>query len=331
MKILITGATGFIGKNLALYLASQNHIIHALYRSEKKVEDLKHENIKLFKGDILDNKSIDIAMKDCEQVYHIAAFTDVWTKNKSQIYDLNVKATENILKLAQKHNIKKIVFTSTASVFGFSQNNELINETSQRPSKFFIEYERTKNIAEQKIKEYVKSGLNIVIVNPTRVFGPGELSKSNSVTIIMKRFFEQRWRVIPGNGNRIGNYAFIDDVVKGHVLAMKYGKAGENYLLGGDNISFKDFFNTLRPICNNNKTLFSLPTWLMILIANLMLLNAKLLGIKPIFIPSLVEKFFKHDWTTSLEKSKSEINYKPISFNEGAKKTFEWHKSLTEK
>ena len=77
MNILITGATGFIGTNLALKLANQDHTVHALYRSKEKAKRIEHKNIKLFKGDITDVESLKIAMQGCEQVYHIAAFTEV--------------------------------------------------------------------------------------------------------------------------------------------------------------------------------------------------------------------------------------------------------------
>ena len=212
MNILITGATGFIGTNLALKLANQDHTVHALYRSKEKAKRIEHKNIKLFKGDITDVESLKIAMQGCEQVYHIAAFTEVWAKDNQFIYNLNVTATENVLKLALELGIKKLAFTSTAGVFGPSLNGQ-ITENSERSMDYFLEYERTKDIAEEKVKEYVKKGLNAVIVNPTRVYGPGLLSKSNSVTIMIKGFSEGKWRVIPGNGKSICNYVFNNNIL----------------------------------------------------------------------------------------------------------------------
>lgn len=324
MKVFITGATGFIGTRLANVLAEKGHIVHALYRSKEKAKAINHPNIKLFKGDILNTESLKAAIEGCEQVYHIAAFTDVWAKDNQFIYDLNVTATENILQLALEYKVKKLVFTSTAGVFGPSITGK-ITEATQRSMDYFLEYERTKDIAEGKVKEFVKKGLNAMIVNPTRVYGPGLLSKSNSVTIMIKSFSEGKWRVIPGNGKSIGNYVFVDDVVEGQQLAMNKGVSGERYILGGDNISYLDFFNTLRKLTNRRHRLFKLPLFIMLFFSHTLMFLNKLFGIKPMITPALVRKF-NYDWVVSSEKAIEKLGYQPCSFEQGAIKTLEWLK-----
>lgn len=322
MKILITGATGFIGTNLALKLANEGNKVHALFRSAEKAKSLDHENIQLFKGDITDIESLKNAMHGCEQVYHIAAFTEVWAKDNAFIYNLNVTATENVLKTALELGIKKLVFTSTAGVFGPSLNGQ-ITENSQRSMDYFLEYERTKDIAEGKVKEYVKKGFDAVIVNPTRVYGHGILSKSNSVTIMIKSFSEGKWRVIPGNGKSVGNYVFVDDVVNGHLLAMEKGKTGERYILGGDNISYLKFFEILRTLTGKKHLMFKLPLFIMLFVSHSMMFLTKLFGIKPLITPPLVRKF-NYQWNVSSEKAIKELGYQPLEFKEGANKTLEW-------
>lgn len=325
MKILITGATGFIGTRLANALAEKGHTVHALYRSKEKAKAIAHPNIKLFKGDILNTESLKTAIEGCEQVYHIAAFTDVWAKDNQFIYNLNVTATENILKLAFENKIKKLVFTSTAGVFGPSINEEITEET-ERSMDYFLEYERTKDIAEEKVKAFCEKGLNAVIVNPTRVYGPGLLSKSNSVTIMIKSFSEGKWRVIPGNGKSVGNYVFVNDIVEGQQLAMEKGVSGERYILGGDNISYFDFFKTLRELTNRKHRLFKLPLFIMLFFSHTLMLLNKIFGIKPMITPALVRKF-NYDWVVSSEKAIEKLGYQPCSFKQGASKTLEWLKN----
>jgi len=322
MNILITGATGFIGTNLALKLANEDHTVHALYRTKEKAKSIEHENIKLFKGDITDVESLKNAMQNCEQVYHIAAFTEVWAKDNQFIYDLNVTATENVLKLALELDAKKVVFTSTAGVFGPSLNGQ-ITENSERSMDYFLEYERTKDIAEEKVREYVQKGLDVIIVNPTRVYGPGLLSKSNSVTIMIKGFSQGKWRVIPGNGKSIGNYVFVEDVVQGHLFAMEKGKAGERYILGGDNISYLRFFEILRKLTGQKHWMFKLPLFLMLFVSHTMMFLNKVFGIKPLITPPLVRKF-NYQWDVSSEKAVKELGYQPLSFEKGAKRTLKW-------
>lgn len=326
MNVFVTGATGFIGIHLVKELAVSGCIVHALYRSEAKKKHIASvPNIKIFKGDITDPASIENAMKGCEQVYHVAAFADVWTKDSSTIYKLNVEATETIFEIALRLGVNKVVFTSTAGVYGPSNDGE-VTEKTIRSCDFFVEYERSKSIAEEKAREYLAKGLNIVIVNPTRVYGPGLLSKSNSVTLIMKKFNEGKWRIIPGNGKSIGNYVLVSDVVQGHLLAMKKGKTGENYLLGGDNISYKEFFLLLRDITNKTQRLYKLPLFILILSAHLLMFTTWFTGRPPLITPSLVKKYNYH-WKISSKKAQTRLGYNPSSLANGIKTVLQWLKS----
>ena len=322
MRVLITGSTGFIGANLALTLANNGIEVNALYRSEHKAKSLHHENINLCKGDILDSESLNNAVRGCDQVYHIAAFTDVWTKNPDDIYKLNVTGTLNVLNAALENNVKNIVFTSTAGVLGPSTNG-IVNEDILRDTDYFLEYERTKAIAEEKVKLYLEKGLNIRIVNPTRVYGPGLLSKSNSVTIMIDSFNKGKWKIIPGNGKSIGNYVFINDVVNGHIQAMERGKPGERYILGGDNKSYLEFFKTLRDETGKNHMMIKIPLSVMLSISFLAMALNKISGIKPFITPSLVRKF-NYNWEISSNKAIYELGYEITSLREGVVKTVEW-------
>lgn len=324
MKIFLTGSTGFIGSHLSLFLANKGHIVHALYRSLQKTSPLSHKNIILFKGDIMNTESLNMAMKGCTQVYHTAAFTDIWVKNKEHIYNLNVLATKNILDMALNNNIKRVVLTSTAGVIGPSKD-EAVNENTARTVDFFLEYEKTKAIAEKEALKYISHGMEIVIVNPTRVFGPGILNKSNSVTIMIRNYIKGSWRFIPGNGKSIGNYAFIEDVVHGHLLAMENGENGERYILGGSNISYNDFFNKLSEITGKKHGMYKIPLWLMLLISHLAMLFSSF-GIKPFITPALVTKF-NYDWKVSSLKAKEKINYQITPFDQALKKTVKWLKN----
>jgi len=225
MKIFVTGATGFIGSNLAIALAKYGNIVHAIYRSKNKTENILHEDIKWFPGDILDTESLKTAMQGCEQVYHMAAYAAASETTPGDFTKFNVQGTINVIDMAGQMGINNITFTSTAGVLGPSLNGQ-VTEKSVSPLPHFTGYERSKAEAERIIKDRVKKGMRIVIVCPTRVFGPGALNESNSVTKIIKQYINGKWHILPGNGESTGNYVFIDDVVNGHILAMQKGKAG---------------------------------------------------------------------------------------------------------
>src|SRR3982750_4245989 len=111
MKILVTGATGFIGSKLCLKLAERGYKVNGLCRDTNSPMP-KHANIVKYKGDIMNNESLLHAMKDCELLFHTAALAKMWTKNKNDFYDINVSGTKNVIETAQIAGVKKIVHTS---------------------------------------------------------------------------------------------------------------------------------------------------------------------------------------------------------------------------
>ncbi len=317
--VLVTGATGFLGKKLVMCLAEKGQKVHALYRSENKIQGWGHENIHFVKGSLGDTKSINLAMKGCTQVYHLAALASPWSKDPETFYRENVGGTENILDSALKHGVERVVFTSTAGVLGPS-NEKLNTEEKQFRGDHFTHYDSSKELAEIKVKEYIEKGQEAVIVNPSRIYGPGNLSRSNAVTYMINSFVRGRWRIIPGNGSSIGNYVYVDDVVDCHIQAMIKGRSGERYLAGGDNLSFNDFFHTLARVSGKSYRMFHMPIGLMMITARGMEFKANLTGITPPITPDFVRRY-NHNWALSSGKAKQELGYQPISIEEGIKRT----------
>jgi NAD+-dependent farnesol dehydrogenase len=325
VNIFVTGATGYVGKNLSMKLAREGYIVHALYRDIAKTKGLEHDNIKLFHGDILDKKSLFNGMKDCTMVFHTAAFTSVWTRKPSTIETLNVNGTVNILETALELSVEKVVYTSTAGVFGPS-GEIMTDENAPYPPDFFTHYERTKAQIEQTIvPEFIHKGVQVVIVNPTRIYGPGLLNDANSVSKIIKRHLEGKIGLVPSDGKSIGNYVFVDDVVEGQILAMKKGKPGERYILAGENIAFIDLMKLIARESGQKSRFIKIPVFVMLFFSWIFLISAEITGIKPMITPGLVKKFLP-DWRVSSEKANKELEYNPVDLENGIKKTIEWLK-----
>lgn len=322
MNIFVTGATGFIGYHLVKRLTEEGHIVHAIYRTKSKIENMNFENIKWFQANILDIESLEKAMKGCDQAYHVAAYANAWENNPGDFTKYNVQGTVNVLNTAQSIGINNIVVTSTAGVVGPSLNN-MINENSKPSVPYFTRYEQSKAEAERLIDDRTKHGARIIIVNPTRVFGPGILSESNSVTKMIKKYLDGKWHILPGNGESIGNYVYVDDVVNGHILAMQKGKTGERYILGGENISYKQLFNIIDKITGKEYRLICIPLPFMLGFAYSLIFINKLTGIKPIITPAHVRKF-NYNWNISNDKAINEIGYKITPFEEGVRETINW-------
>ncbi len=324
MIVFITGATGYIGQKLALHLADEGHVIHALVRDIKKAESLLlHPNMRLFHGDILNVDSIKAALSGCGQVYHLAALASVWSRDRNSFWRMNVQGLKNVLDCCVSEQIQNVLFTSTAGVVGHSLDGEPVAEqTNLRPA-LQTDYEKTKLQAEMIVNQYCKLGLRIVIVNPSRVYGPGVLTESNGFTRLLKMYLNGNWKVKPGRGDRIGNYVYIDDVVKGIIAAMARAKPGERYLMGGTNISYKNFFKMVDQITGKKRKLLNFPVPMILFISYIQLYLAKLSGRQPLITPPFVRKY-NRDWIVSSAKAQKEFGYTITPLEVGLKKTIDW-------
>ena len=322
MRILVTGATGFIGVNLTLELAKKGFTVNALYRDEGKTKLLQHKNIKLYRGNILDTESLNKAMKSCDFVFHLAAYAKVWSKNPDTFYKVNFTGTENILKSAQKCGVNRVIVTSTAGVFGPS-SGKIVDENTNREASYFNDYEKTKALMEELVKRYVAGGQDIVIVNPTRVFGPGILSDSNGVAKLIILYMTRKFGIMPGSGKSKGNYAYVDDVVNGFILAMEKGIAGERYILGGENISYSELYNILAKVSGKKYKVIKLPLFLMMAISSFMWFLAKAFKIPPLITPSWVKRY-NYNWELTSGKAQRELAYSISPFNDAFKNTLNY-------
>lgn len=323
MKYLVTGATGYIGTQLAKSLVQEGHTVHALYRDESKIGELKDmKGVILKKGDIMDKDSLKNAAKETDAIFHVAAFAKPWDKDPKTFYRLNVQGALNVFEAAAVSGARRIVFTSTAGVISPS-NGSPSHESTPRMRDYFTDYERSKAQAEEKALEWTARGLEIVTVNPTRVYGPGLLSDSNGVTRMVQLYIKGKFRLLPGDGKSIGNYVYIDDVVNGHIKAMKSGRAGERYILGGDNVSFTEFFDIVADLTGKDVSMIKVPIPVMNMAARFMEIRANLTGKPPLLTPPWVKKYL-YNWELSSEKAIREIDYRITPIQDGLSNTVDW-------
>jgi nucleoside-diphosphate-sugar epimerase len=323
MPIFLTGATGFIGNKLAHALAQRGDIVHALCRKTSDISTLNHPNIKIFYGDVTDRRQIEMAMKGCDYGYHLAAYARSYSRDKQDYFRINVDGTKNICEAAIHTGMKKIVITSTIVTFG-PTGKQPVDETIKRDeSKFYTVYEHSKFVAEKAVEEFIKKDLPAVIVNPTRIFGPGLMNESNSVTIMIQMYLKGKMRTILGNGNGIGNYGYVNDVVNGYLLAMEKGKIGEKYILGGENISYNDFFRTITEVCGKKFIIFKIPYQLAIFFGKAEELKAKIFKSYPLITPEWVETFALN-WSYTNRKAETELGYTVTPFRDAVKQTIDW-------
>lgn len=322
MATLITGSTGYIGSLLTIKLAAAGEDIRILVRRDPDIPEFNRPNIRIVRGDITDAASLAEAMRGVDRVYHMAAYARLWAKDPDTFRLINVEGTRNVMEAALVSNVRKVVYTSTAGVIGPSADKPM-TESDPRITGFFNAYEETKTQAEQVVMDYVQKGLNVSIVNPARVYGPGLDTGSNPVTKIVELYMKRKWHVIPGNGEDIGSYCHVDDVVDGHITAMQKGGKGERYIFGGVNASFNELISLIRKHSGVDKKLYNLPFPVMSVVAHAMKTWSTIFGTAPMITPDWVRRYDYH-WKLDSSKAVNEIDYKIRSLDQGIQQTVEW-------
>lgn len=319
MKILITGATGYIGHKLAKEAAARDYIVHILVRDLQSNFIPAHPNIRIYQGDITDKASVLASMKGCDCVMHSAGITSLWEKDNSIFYKVNVEGTRNMLDAALALNVKKFVFTSTGGVLGPSGKYPM-SENDPRIIAFENDYEISKHWAEELVKEYCRRGLFAMIVAAPRVYGPGPLANGNTIEGLIRKILSWQIAFVPSNDKVIANYAFVEDVVQGHFLAMEKGLAGEKYILGGENISYKTFFQTIRQYAGKKIRLIRVPRFLIKTWSFLHMMIYRMAGKHTHISPKVVDRLSQNR-ALSCEKAVRELGYSITPFAEGIQKT----------
>lgn len=335
-RYFVTGANGFIGSWLVHTLVQRNQSVIALTRRSAGITEhppgldwqstgpLNSPLVEWRQGDITDANSVLRAMEGATDVFHLAAYARNWAPRPETFFEVNVQGTRNVFAAAVQQRIQRLVWTSSIVVLGPTPKGQVRNEDSPRMvSRYFTEYERTKAIAEQDALALAQTGVPIVTVLPTRVYGPGYLNESNSATRLIDEYDRGRMPFLINRGVNVGNWVYVEDVVQGLLLAMEKGRAGERYIIGGENASLKEFFRTIDEV--SGKRHFQIPTYkfLPLLVAWLLEMRAKLFGIYPIITTGWMKSFLV-DWAYSSAKAEQELGYRYRSLKEGIRNTYAW-------
>ncbi|WP_136480043.1 NAD-dependent epimerase/dehydratase family protein [Cognatitamlana onchidii] len=320
MKVLLTGGTGYIGHQLALALSEKNITVHALVRDINSSKLPRHKNIKIFEGNICDFNSILKAIHECDYVFHTAAYTNLKCKNIHDFYNTNVLGTEHILKAACQNKVKKVIYTSTLSVFGPSYKDIPISELQPRLTSFSNDYELTKFMSEEKVLEYYKKGLSCIVLNVSKVYGPGLKTFSNGINSLISMFVNKDILVVPDNLKITSNYVFIEDVIDAHILAMESNIVKGKYIIGGENSNYENLFETIKTLTKSNIKILKVNYGF--IKTGLLTLNLfrSLVGAQSMISVNILNSLFTNRISTS-EKAIEELKYKPTKLKVGLANT----------
>ena len=260
MKVLVTGATGFIGGNLARELWRRGDDVRALVRPGSNRLTIEDTGIVPVEGDILDRQSIDRAVQGCEAVFHVAAAYTFWSKNPEEVSRTNVEGTLNVLKAARDAGVSRTVYTSTVGTIGLPKTG-LGDEAAPFESKSLHgDYKRSKLQAEKEALSLALEGMPVVVVNPTAPVGPWDVKPTPTGRMVLD-FLRRK---VPAYLKTGMNVVDVADVVEGHILALEKGRNGDRYILGNQNVSLKEIFDILSGITGLSAPRIRAPYWLVV-------------------------------------------------------------------
>ena len=243
MKVIVTGPDGVLGSNLVRELIARDHQVSVLLLKGTTSKTLDGLDIKKFYGNILDKDSLNAAFSGHDIVIHCAASTSIYPARDPFINKVNIEGTENVIQAIKDNNIKRLVYVGTANSFGNGSSlEELGDETNEYTAhKYGLDYMDSKKKAQDLLLDAVKNdGLPALIVNPTFMIGPYD-SKPSSGTMVLAIYNGK----VPGYTRGGKNYIAVKDAAVAIANALTMGRIGECYILGNENLSYRDAFEKI--------------------------------------------------------------------------------------
>jgi dihydroflavonol-4-reductase len=263
LKAFVTGATGFLGSHVARVLAEQGAELRLLVRPTSDLRNLDGLNadrsVDRVVGDLRDPASITKALAGCDVVFHVAADYRLWVRDPSEMYRSNVEGTRSLLEAARKQGVRRVVYTSSVATMGFgpgSNHGNVADEQSPVSLADMIgHYKRSKFMAEQVAIDAARSGLDVVIVNPTTPIGERDIKPTPTGRIVVD-FLKRKFPAYVETGL---NLVDATECARGHLQALEKGRTGERYILGGENLTLKQILDRLAAITGLKSPTVKLP------------------------------------------------------------------------
>ncbi len=258
MRALITGASGFVGAAVLRRLVLEGVPVRVLARpgaDDAAWKDLP--DIEVVEGDLCDPASLERAVLGCRWVFHVAADYRLWVPDPEIMYRANVDGSETLLRAALAAGVERIVYTSSVAVLGLrSDGQPSTEETPSSIDDMIGHYKRSKFLAEERVRVLCREqGAPIVIVNPSTPIGPADRKPTPTGRMVLEAAAGR----MPAYVDTGLNVVHVDDVAMGHWLALQYGKPGERYILGGDNLSLRAILTRISGLTGRPSPRFRVP------------------------------------------------------------------------
>ncbi len=320
---LVTGATGFIGYHIAKALRTKGFDVRALVRKGSDTALLTALDVEPAPGDLRDYPAVLKASRGCDQVYHAAADYRLWVPDPETMYAINVEGTANVMRAALETDVTKVVYTSTVGVFAPARNGKPGSEETPAGLRDMVgHYKRSKFLAEQEVREFIRKGLPAVIVNPTAPIGAMDRRPTPTGKIIVE-FLNGKMPAYLDTGL---NFVDVEDVAEAHVLASLSGVVGESYILGNANLTLKQFLQLLARVTGKKAPRWKLPYTPVLCLAFIDESLARLTRRKEPAIPLDGVRMARHYMFFDCSKAVRKLGMAQNSLETAALKAIDWYR-----
>ena len=319
--VLVTGATGFVGAAVARVLIADGFQVRVLARPNSRRDNLEGLSVEIAEGDMTDAASLQRAMAGARYLFHVAADYRLWAKDPEDIVRNNLTGTRAVMTAALEAGIERLVYTSSVATLGFRANDVPGDETLPLTEQDAIgAYKRSKVVAERLVERMVaESALPAVIVNPSTPIGPRDIKPTPTGRVIVEAASGR----IPAFVDTGLNLVHVDDVAAGHLLALKHGKIGERYILGGEDVSLRQMLADIAALAGRKPPTISLPRAPLFPLAFIAEAFGQLTGKEPMLTRDAL-KMAGHRMFFSSAKAKAELGYHARPYREGLADALDW-------
>lgn len=316
-RAFVTGGTGFLGLNLIEQLVAAGWRVTALHRTTSDLSEIRRFPVDLVEGDLTDAASLRRALPQAvNAVFHVAADTSVWSHHDDRQTRTNADGTRNVVEAALARAAKRFVHTSTWTVYGLEQG--AISETSpQLGATSWINYNRSKFLAEEEVRQGIARRLDAVIINPAHILGRYDRRGWARLIVAAHR----RW--LPGVPSGAGTFCHAEAVARAQIAAAERGRAGQNYLMSGADASFVELFRVINEVTGARVPLRPLPPFLFRLAARMDTALAAVTGREPEATPEGVAIATARARVAS-DLAERELGYRPSPLRPMVEDSWRW-------
>jgi dihydroflavonol-4-reductase len=319
-KVLVTGASGFVGSAVARRLVEERFAVRALVRAGSPRAHLEDLKLEFVEGDLRDAAAVRQAMRGVRYVFHVAAVYRLSLRNPQEIFASNFEGTRIVMQAARCAGVERIVHTSSVATLAPRADGAPADESILvEDCKAVSAYKRSKLAAERLVHTMIAEGLPAVVVNPSTPIGPFDVRPTPTGRIVVEAAAGR----IPGFVDTGLNLVHVDDVAAGHLAALRHGVIGARYILGGQNVHICELLREITRRAGRPAPRWRIPRLLVLPFAAAAECAARVTGHEP-FVTINGVRLAKHRMFFTSAKAEQELGYSPRPYTEGIEDALRW-------